>query len=179
MTRKELIPLCFAFCLGAAPGAAAQPSGGPFSVPLLTQLSGGASAASGALNLTGITMGGPTFSPSLPGGGEFSLMTGATPAILMIETPKAGIGAAHCYPVPFKPSAGHTHITFTALTRTAVIRIYTVSGELVRTLEKSNSRETLDWDVKNSRGQYLASGVYFYVVKGAGKTATGKFMVIW
>lgn len=179
MTGKIIIPLFFGFCLGAALPAAAQPSGGPFSLPLLTPLSGGGSATGGVFDLSGINMGGPTFSPSLPEGGDFSLMTGGTPAILMIETPKAGLGAAHCYPVPFRPSAGHTHITFTALTRTAVIRIYTVSGELVRTLEKSDSRETLDWDVKNSRGQYLASGVYFYTVKGAGQTATGKFMVIW
>ena len=81
--------------------------------------------------------------------------------------------------MPFKPSAGHTSIIFTALTRLASVRIYTISGELVRSLEKNDLGETLEWDVKNSQGRNVASGVYIFTVKSGSQKASGKLMIIW
>lgn len=173
----------YAFCsvlLAALPGAAgAAMSGGQFEVPTLSSLSGGGPASGGAFALASVNLGGPSFSAAGLTGGNFSLETGATPAVIIIEAARGTLGSAHCYPVPFKPAAGHTAITFTGLTRAARVRIYTVSGELVRTLDKNDSGETLGWDVKNSRGENVASGVYFYIVKSGSQTAKGKLMVIW
>ena len=59
------------------------------------------------------------------------------------------------------------------------MRVYTVSGELVRALEKNDAGETLDWDLKNSRGQAVVSGVYVFTVKSGSQKNTGKLMVIW
>ena len=180
--KLKIVPCCLlAAALAALPPAlrAAAMSGGSFSVPLVFSVSGGGAASGGAFTVSAVSMGGPSFASSAMTGGSFSLAAGGAPAVVIIEAASANLGAAHCYPVPFKPSAGHTRITFTGLTRQARVRVYTVSGELVRTLEKNDGGETLDWDVRNSRGQNVASGVYVFTVKSGGETATGKLMVIW
>lgn len=147
-------------------------------MPVLASLSGGAPASGGSFSLLGFNMGGPAFSGESLGGGVFSLDSGSAQAVIVYTAARADLGAAHCYPVPFKPSEGHIRITFTALTRAASVRIYTLSGELVRTLEKADSGDLLEWDVKNSRGENVTSGVYFFTVKSARQTRTGKLMII-
>ncbi len=179
--RKYLTARLISVCMlafGRPVSANNALTGGSFSVPVLVTLSGGAPASGGALSLAGFNMGGPTDSAASLTGGVFSLDTGAAPAVIISGTAKAGLGEAHCYPVPFKPSEGHVKITFTALTRAARVRIYTLSGELVRTLDKSDPGDSIEWDVKNSRGENAASGVYFFTVKNAGQTRTGKLMII-
>lgn len=173
--------LACAACLAAWPAALSANvpmTGGVFSAGLLVSVSGGGAAAGGAFALSSVNMGGPSFSSSFPSGGSFSLETGAAPAVTVYDLASPDLSSAHCYPVPFKPSAGHTKITFTGLTRSARIRVYTLSGRLVRTLEKSDAGDTLDWDVRNSAGESLASGVYIFVVKSPSQTASGKLMVI-
>ncbi|MFH1859824.1 MAG: T9SS type A sorting domain-containing protein [bacterium] len=55
----------------------------------------------------------------------------------------------------------------------SVIRIYTLAGELVATINKDT------WDAKNDDGKAVASGVYFYVVEDGGNVRkTGKLAVI-
>ncbi|MDD2805936.1 MAG: T9SS type A sorting domain-containing protein [Elusimicrobiales bacterium] len=171
-----LLPLFLSF----APGAYAALSGGAYSVPFVVSLSGGGPASGGVFSLSAANLGGPSFSSSAPSGGAFSVITGGAPALLLVTaTARGDLGAAHCYPVPFRQSQGHTKITFTGLTRAAAVRVYTISGELVRALEKNDSGETLDWDLKNSRGQSVVSGVYIYTVKSGSQKNTGKLMVIW
>ncbi|PIU19122.1 MAG: hypothetical protein COT18_09085 [Elusimicrobia bacterium CG08_land_8_20_14_0_20_59_10] len=183
MSRKRISALNFAAALLAAAHfaspAGAVMNGGVFSVPVLAVLSGGLQSSGGAFTVSGVNMGGPSFSSSNLSGGSFDLATGAAPAIIIIETARANLVSAHCYPVPFKPSAGHTSIIFTALTRLASVRIYTISGELVRSLEKNDLGETLEWDVKNSQGRNVASGVYIFTVKSGSQKASGKLMIIW
>ncbi len=173
----------FAVCLcvlgpcGVLPVGAAM-TGGAFSVPVLAALSGGAPASGGSFSLQGFNIGGPVFSGENLSGGVFSLDSGSAQAVIVYAAARADLGAAHCYPVPFKPSEGHIRITFTALTRAASVRVYTLSGELVRALEKADSGDFLEWDVKNSRGENVTSGVYFFTVKSARQTRTGKLMII-
>ncbi|MDO8805078.1 MAG: T9SS type A sorting domain-containing protein [Elusimicrobiota bacterium] len=182
MATRKCFTACFAAAciLGAGRGlsASAVLSGGSFSVPVLAALSGGAPASGGAFSLLAVNMGGPVFSGGSLSGGVFSLDSGATQAVIIYGAARVDLGAAHCYPVPYKPSAGHLKITFTSLTRAARVRIFTLSGELVRALEKSDSGDSTDWDVKNTRGENAASGVYFFTVKSAGQTRTGKLMIL-
>lgn len=86
----------------------------------------------------------------------------------------------HAFPVPFRPSLGQDRITFRGLTPSATIRIYTVTGQLVRTLTKNDpTTQDLVWlPVTNSAGQTVASGVYYYTVNGNGSRASGKLMII-
>lgn len=165
--------------LGAvlAPLGAALSGGAARIFPLLVS-SGGGTAANGPVVVNAANIGGLTDSGALLTSGNTSLTTGGTPALVTFETARADLSGAHCYPVPFKPSSGHTKITFSALTGSVKIRIYTISGELVRTLVKSDASDDLDWNVRNSRGAEVDSGVYLYLIEGAGKPKKGKLMII-
>lgn len=189
MTGKETrFAVLAAFCLlltayrtplGAvlAPLGASLGGGVTTLFPLLLT-SGGSSASSGAVALHAANLGGLTDSGAVMSAGEYALTTGGTPAVVTFDTAKGDLTAAHCYPVPFKPSAGHTKITFKALTKAARVRIYTISGELVRTLGKTDAGDSLDWDVRNSRGSSVDSGVYLYLIEGPSKSKKGKLMII-
>ncbi|MBI5241050.1 MAG: hypothetical protein HY926_11305 [Elusimicrobia bacterium] len=88
--------------------------------------------------------------------------------------------AAHAFPSPFMPSQGHTKITFSSLPPNVVIRIYTLSGHLVKTLSKSDPSDRLDWNpVANDQGTPLASGVYQFIVTQPGLSKKkGRLMII-
>jgi len=110
-------------------------------------------------------------------GGTLSL----TPGVLGMQ-PAAAANASfvHAFPVPFKPPLGHDRITFRGLTSNATVKVYSLSGQLVQTLTKSDpTTADLVWlPVVNSAGQPLASGVYFYSVVGDSGRASGKLMII-
>lgn len=90
------------------------------------------------------------------------------------------------FPIPFRPNAGDaarygswsTGIRFTNLPSAGTIRIFTVTGALVRELPITANPQT--WDVKNSGGQTVASGLYIWEVT-AGATnnkKAGKLVII-
>ncbi len=86
------------------------------------------------------------------------------------------------YPNPFERE---TDITFvlTSMADSAVVKIYTVSGRLIRTLEQIQAVNfvTIHWDGRDEDGKEVANGVYYYRVtlKREGKKniiETGKMM---
>jgi len=83
------------------------------------------------------------------------------------------------YPNPFNPD---TWIPYQlAEDSEAIISIYNTSGHLVRTLDLGNRKAgsyQVRWDGKDSKGQILASGVYFYVLKTADGFTNTKKMVL-
>ncbi|MEK6646746.1 MAG: TIGR03790 family protein [Candidatus Firestonebacteria bacterium] len=68
------------------------------------------------------------------------------------------------YPQPFKPSAGYTVIHFTKLTIHTRLQIFNVAGELVYDEEKDTLSGEMEWNVLNSRGEEVSSGIYFYAI---------------
>ncbi|MCM2267525.1 MAG: hypothetical protein NDI60_07080 [Elusimicrobiales bacterium] len=161
------------------PPAWAILSSGVYQVISLLTTSGGSIASNGDTSMFAVNIGGLTDSGVAMSGGDMVLSAGETPAVITYNTARSDLSAAHCYPVPFKPSAGHTKITFTALTESVKIRIYTVSGEMVRTLGKADMGETLDWDVRNTQGYAVDSGVYIYIIEGSvARPKKGKLMII-
>lgn len=66
-------------------------------------------------------------------------------------------------------------ITFAQLPANATVKIFTVSGHLLKTLKGSTS---VVWDLTASGGQKAASGVYLYIVEGEGRRARGKLAII-
>lgn len=102
----------------------------------------------------------------------------------LMALPDMNLDPVFAYPVPFRPNAGAPArygswtdlITFTNLPASGHLKIYTVSGELVR--DMAVSAPTLKWDVKNSAGQVVASGVYIWEVTAGGNRKTGKLVVI-
>jgi len=94
------------------------------------------------------------------------------------------VSQAYGYPVPFDASKGDTEIKFgvtpqATLPSNCKIRIYTISGALVTTLEPDEGAPEAVWNLKNSEGQPVASGVYIYVIDNTeGARKTGKLMII-
>lgn len=71
-------------------------------------------------------------------------------------------------------------VTFNNLPKNAVIRIFSLAGHLVRTLEKSSDTQFMRWDLMNARNYPVASGIYIAYVDmpDIGVTKTVKFSVI-
>tara|TARA_X000000368_G_scaffold4387_1_gene3361 strand:- start:33520 stop:37797 length:4278 start_codon:yes stop_codon:yes gene_type:complete len=56
-------------------------------------------------------------------------------------------------------------VKITNLPDRATIKIFTVSGTLVRTLKKDDSMTSIDWDLKNDFGIPIASGLYMIHIR--------------
>ncbi|MBK8575924.1 MAG: T9SS type A sorting domain-containing protein [Elusimicrobia bacterium] len=82
------------------------------------------------------------------------------------------------YPVPFRAKRGDTTVTFGDLSQRATIRIFNASGALVQTLEEEDGDGELEWDVKDSEGDPLPSGVYFYLIESSADKKRGKLVII-
>jgi len=82
------------------------------------------------------------------------------------------------YPNPFSSLRGHSQISFDALTSHARIRVFTLTGELLRDEEVSWQSKWV-WDVKNMNGEELGRGIYLWVVTNStGKRKIGKISII-
>jgi hypothetical protein len=75
---------------------------------------------------------------------------------------------------------GGGRIQFQNLPAVARVRVYTIAGDLVADLSKSDAASgSLDWNLKNGAGNEVASGIYVYHVESSeGFEAKGNFVVI-
>ena len=71
-------------------------------------------------------------------------------------------------------------IKFVNLPTTAIIRIYTTSGILVRVIEHHSTLlgGEEDWDVRNRDGRLAASGVYFYHIETGDTRRVGRMTIV-
>ncbi len=113
-------------------------------------------------------------------------------ALNLMATPVYVAGAAQLnvesvivVPNPYRGSErwdepGGGRIQFQRLPATARVRVYTVAGDLVRDLSKTDSSTgNLDWNLKNASGEDVSSGIYLYHVESReGFVAKGNFVVI-
>lgn len=87
------------------------------------------------------------------------------------------------YPNPFIPE-DHGAVYFAGVPSQAVIKIFTVGGELVQTVDVVSSAQRISWDGRTSKGLRASSGIYIYhVYPSASSSArfsptTGKFAII-
>ncbi|MCX5785278.1 MAG: S41 family peptidase [Elusimicrobia bacterium] len=102
-----------------------------------------------------------------------------------------GLSTLRVYPVPYRPtganpdqgrpySAGDpsSGIIFDNLPDNATIKIYTVSGRLVKSFSSQNTAGKLRWDARNNAGQNAASGGYITVVSSPGLESVVKKLLI-
>ncbi|MDD5132464.1 MAG: lectin like domain-containing protein [bacterium] len=89
------------------------------------------------------------------------------------------------WPNPGNPNKGQAiKISKLPLEKTITIKIYNLVGELVRTLEDGKEiiagieTKTATWDGKNENGEYVASGVYAYVIDTGEEQQVGKIAVV-
>ena len=103
------------------------------------------------------------------------------------------LSRVHTVPDPYyvrsayEASTEQKVLKFVGLPQKAIIRIYSVSGVLVRMLEHDGSRYSstsrsqgseFDWDLRNRNNQVVASGVYFYHVEAGDARRVGRFTVV-
>jgi hypothetical protein len=120
--------------------------------------------------------------PAIPG--LQLAFTVTSPAVLATST---DLSRVHTVPDPyyvrsaFDVGPSNKILRFVNLPNQAVVRIFSVNGTLVRVLEHNDATGggELSWDLRNRNNQFVASGVYFYVVEasGGGKKV-GRFTVI-
>jgi len=83
-----------------------------------------------------------------------------------VPVPESGVFSARCYPNPFNPS---TKIEYNLpQPGKLAIKIYSVRGELVKTLLdefRPPGSGAVVWDGTDTAGRAVASGVYFYEVR--------------
>jgi len=87
------------------------------------------------------------------------------------------------FPTPFEPAAAiRGTLKFSGLNAGATVKIFTVSGALVRSLSGVVTHR-LEWDGRDTGGAPAAAGIYFYLLSnpdptGAVKVTKGTFGVI-
>ncbi len=86
---------------------------------------------------------------------------------------------------PFNPEASdpldrYTEIYYNVTEQGATIRVYSINGELVRTLaeNKTEMEDTIEWDGKNDKGRVVGSGVYLVNLKIGKSSKTIKVVVL-
>lgn len=108
-------------------------------------------------------------------------MTGRTShfSFFALFAPAAsGLDSVRVYPIPYRPNNGYpddglpyspgnpnSGILFDNLPSRVRIRIYTLLGQEVASFDSDNSLGRLQWDVRNQRGQGVASGGYLAVIE--------------
>ena len=68
-------------------------------------------------------------------------------------------------------------VTFTYLPETCTVRIFDLSGTLVRILEKDDDSTFLQWNLTNEYLVPVASGIYVYHVETPNGNKVGKMAV--
>ena len=68
------------------------------------------------------------------------------------------------YPNPCRVGAGENSIMFANLTKEAMIKILTLSGQVIRTLEEKDGNGGVSWDLRNEQGEMVGAGIYVYFV---------------
>jgi len=81
-------------------------------------------------------------------------------------------------PNPYNPNKGL--LTFFGngiVPGETTIKIYTLSGELVKQLRPGTGKEIV-WDGKTDNGELVATGIYLYTYESPKEKGIGKFTVI-
>ncbi|MBI4052353.1 MAG: VCBS repeat-containing protein [Elusimicrobia bacterium] len=97
----------------------------------------------------------------------------------MIGAEDTSLQDVFAYPVPYVPSRQATRvITFKNLSSKATLRIFSVSGDLVREIEEADGDGITTWDVRNSEGEDVASGLYLYLIENDQEKEKGELIVV-
>ena len=96
------------------------------------------------------------------------------------------LARVHTVPDPYYVTNGYETdprnkvIKFVNLPTQAIIRIYSLSGVLVRVIEHNSGvfGGSEDWDVLNSGGRLVANGVYFYAIESGEARRVGRMTIV-
>lgn len=137
-----------------------------------------------ALPQPGVTMRFTTTKPNLPGDvftfdtADIAPQTGVAEAleesldnITMVPNPYKGASA-------YETSRIRDVVKITNLPETATIRVYTLAGTLIKTIEKDSPGTSIEWDLETDNDLPIASGVYLVHVQTPAGERVLKFGVV-
>ena len=82
------------------------------------------------------------------------------------------------YSAMVETNEGQSVLEFQNVPDRCVIRIYTLAGDLVETIEHNDDSGTARWDLLSSSRRQVASGIYIYHVESPYGTHLGRFSVV-
>lgn len=108
----------------------------------------------------------------------FGTDKGLTSLKTIFAKPVESLSTIKVYPNPFYLSKD-SYVVFDGLVLNSTIKIFTVSGNLVRKFATSGGRTTI-WDGRNEKGEYVPTGVYIIVAfnENGSQVGLGKVSVI-
>lgn len=89
-------------------------------------------------------------------------------------------GSLNVFPNPVQSTRGHATLTLDNLPRNREVKIFNLRGRKVFEERVVNGGTQLVWDLKNSDGKIVSSGIYIYVLESlsTGEKLKGKFAII-
>lgn len=82
------------------------------------------------------------------------------------------------FPNPCRSGEGQNILTFTNLMAYSTVKIISLNGIILRTIEDTNGNSQIEWDLKNVQGENIPAGIYLYYVSCDKHSKTGKFAII-
>ena len=80
---------------------------------------------------------------------------------------KEDLSGIAVYPNPFsKSKATKQSVTFANLTKSAKIYVYSLTGAMIIELTENDGNGGVEWDLRDSKGNEVPSGIYIYKVEG-------------
>ncbi len=112
-------------------------------------------------------------------------ITQGSGSVFSLSFVKEDLSNATVYPNPFNRTATASgKIMFANLTKSATVKVYSLAGVLLAELKTSGENGGIEWDVRDTKGNELPSGVYIFRAEGRNSSGaevdekTGKFAVI-
>jgi hypothetical protein len=88
------------------------------------------------------------------------------------------VANAVVYPQPFKISEQESLLKFGNIEKGTTISIFNSNGQFVRQLICLDESAIVSWNLRNSQGEMVGSGVYLYQVEKDDEKKNGKFVLI-
>ena len=113
---------------------------------------------------------------------SYSMMVGTVEALAAVLAAPLSKEQTFAYPNP-GPDGATGNVTFAynlQVSTDVTLKIFDVGGKLVKEQKATGAAgaNTLTWDTTNKRGQKLGSGVYIYILEGAGNKLIDKLAII-
>jgi hypothetical protein len=94
-------------------------------------------------------------------------ITNGSGSVFSLTFVKEDLSNIVVYPNPYsKSKATRQVVTFANLTKTAKVYIFSLSGISVNELNSTDGTGGIEWDLRDSRGNEIPSGIYIYKVEG-------------
>jgi hypothetical protein len=155
----------------------------PTASPTVTQTFTVTPTATRSATVTPTCTNTPVFSPTSTQTPTLTLTPSVTVTCTPTQTPlrpaAGNLGNVVVYPNPYHADRNsEKRVIFAGLTSVATIRIYSLTGQLVRTLEKNDAYAACSWKLDNSGGAPVASGIYLYIIKSDSGEVRGKLAIL-